>query len=217
MHISWVFRWNRNVLHLSLTAPWHNRRVIYSQKAFSRFFFYGLATHFLRLILIWNKFLCPTLPFNNCFTHHLGLIISGTKSMWIPLFALFFHIIVYRNKWLGNTYYNFRYSANMINIGPRGFDSIQCCIAWLVKYVKFSNQISNTFAKIMNGCKSQLKTLSKIWDGAFSANRCRYWLQRRTKKKPHLGCLASFSIYFWIGFQILRYFMFHDLLLLGKT
>ena len=33
--------------------------------------------------------------------------------------------IVYRNIWPGNTYYNFRYSANMLNISLRKFDLAQ--------------------------------------------------------------------------------------------
>ena len=31
-------------------------------------------------------------------------------------------VIVYTNTWLGNTYYSFFYSANMLNIRSGGFD-----------------------------------------------------------------------------------------------
>ena len=34
-------------------------------------------------------------------------------------------IIVYRNIWLGNTYYNLCYSVNIMNIRSRGFDRAQ--------------------------------------------------------------------------------------------
>ena len=37
-----------------------------------------------------------------------------------------------------------------------------------VMLIKFSKKIANSFAKIINGYKGQFKTLSKIWDGAFS-------------------------------------------------
>ena len=33
--------------------------------------------------------------------------------------------IVYRDIWLRNTYYTFCYSANVLNIKPRGFDRVQ--------------------------------------------------------------------------------------------
>ena len=36
--------------------------------------------------------------------------------------------IVYRNIWLRNTYYDFCYSANMLNIRSREFDRAQSCI-----------------------------------------------------------------------------------------
>ena len=37
--------------------------------------------------------------------------------------------IVYRKTWLGNMYFNFNYSANMLNIGSRGFNRAQYCVA----------------------------------------------------------------------------------------
>ena len=36
--------------------------------------------------------------------------------------------------------------------------------------IKFGKQIANTFAKIINRYKGEFKTLSNIWDGAFSAS-----------------------------------------------
>ena len=45
--------------------------------------------------------------------------------------------------------------------------------------IKFSEQIANTFAKKINGYKGELKTLTNVWDGAFSAS-CN-WLQRQTQ------------------------------------
>ena len=50
---------------------------------------------------------------------------------------------------------------------------------WWNMSIKFSKQIANTFAKIINGYKGEFKILSNTSDGAFSAN-C-YWLQRRIK------------------------------------
>ena len=37
-----------------------------------------------------------------------------------------------------------------------------------VMLIKFSKQIANSFAKIINGYKGEFKTLSNIWDWAFS-------------------------------------------------
>ena len=34
--------------------------------------------------------------------------------------------------------------------------------------IKFSKQTANSFAKIINGYKDELKTLLNVWDGAFS-------------------------------------------------
>ena len=42
-------------------------------------------------------------------------------------------------------------------------------ILWNI-LIKFSKQIANTFAKIINGCKGEFKILSNIWDGAFWIN-----------------------------------------------
>ena len=51
----------------------------------------------------------------------------------------------YRNTWLGNTNYNFCYSANMLNIRSRGSDRAQQWIAWYNMLIKFSKQVVNTF------------------------------------------------------------------------
>ena len=64
----------------------------------------------------------------------------------------------HRNMWLGNTYYKFCYSANMLNIRSRGFDHAQ----YVYMLIKFSKQIANTFAKIVNDYKGEFKTLSNI-------------------------------------------------------
>ena len=45
------------------------------------------------------------------------------------VFILLAIAVVYRNIWLGNTYYNFCYSANILNMRSRGFDHLQYCIA----------------------------------------------------------------------------------------
>ena len=47
--------------------------------------------------------------------------------------------IVYRNIWLGNTYCNFCYSANMLNIMSHGCNRAQYYIAWYIK--EYVNQI----------------------------------------------------------------------------
>ena len=47
---------------------------------------------------------------------------------------------------------------------------------WWNVLIKISNQIANTFAKTINGYKGEVKILSNIWDGAFSASS--YWLQK---------------------------------------
>ena len=46
-------------------------------------------------------------------------------------------------------YYNFRYSANILKIGSRGFDRARSEML-----IKFNRQIANSFAKIINGYKS---------------------------------------------------------------
>ena len=81
-------------------------------------------------------------------------------------------IIVYKNICLGNTYYNFCYSASMLNIRSRGFDRDNTVLLdiWSNMLIKFSKQIASTFAKIINGYKGEFKTLSNIWDVAFSAS-----------------------------------------------
>ena len=45
--------------------------------------------------------------------------------------------------------------------------------------IKFSEQIANTFAKIINGYKGEFKNLSNTLDVAFIVG-C-YWRQRQTK------------------------------------
>ena len=88
--------------------------------------------------------------------------------------------MVCRNIWLGNTYYNFCYSANILNIRSCGFDRTEYYIAWYMgnMFIKFSKQKANTFAKIINGYKGEFKTLTNIWERAFFAS---YWLQRQTQ------------------------------------
>ena len=57
----------------------------------------------------------------------LGTIFKGHFSG--NIFPRTAHDIVCINIWLGNMYYNFRYSANMLSIRSRGFDRPHCCIA----------------------------------------------------------------------------------------
>ena len=54
-------------------------------------------------------------------------------------------------------YYNFRYSANMLKIRYADLT-----VHNTVMLIKFSKQIANSFAKIINGCKGEFKTLSNI-------------------------------------------------------
>ena len=37
-----------------------------------------------------------------------------------------------------------------------------------IMLIKFSKQLANSSAKIINGYKSEFKTLSNVWDGTFS-------------------------------------------------
>ena len=52
----------------------------------------------------------------------------------------------------------------MLNIRSRGFDRAQYCVLdlWWNMLIKFSKQVVNTFAKIINGYKGEFKTLSNI-------------------------------------------------------
>ena len=54
-------------------------------------------------------------------------------------------------------YNNFRYSANMLKKSSRDLT-----VHNTVMLIKFSGQIANSFAKIINGCKSEFKNLSNI-------------------------------------------------------
>ena len=54
-------------------------------------------------------------------------------------------------------YYKFRYSANMLKIRSRDLT-----VRKTVMLIKFSKQIGNSFAKIINGYKGEVKTLSNI-------------------------------------------------------
>ena len=100
---------------------------------------------------------------------------------------------------------------------------------------KFSKQIANSFAKIINSYKSEFKGMSNSRDGAFSAScyRLQRWTQNLAKygakdgifcrnsqklktihyfgKNHHLGCLTRFLICFWIGFQRLGCFIFKSI------
>ena len=60
-------------------------------------------------------------------------------------------------------YYSFLYSANTLKKGH-----VEETVDKTVMLIKFSKQIPNSFAKIINGYKGQSKTLSNVWDGAFS-------------------------------------------------
>ena len=61
----------------------------------------------------------------------------------------------------------------MLNIRSRGFDRAQYILLdmWWNMLIKFSKQTANTIAKITNGYKRELKTLSNIWDGVFTRFR----------------------------------------------
>ena len=52
----------------------------------------------------------------------------------------------------------------MLNIRSRGFDRAQYILldVWWNMLIKFSKQTANTIAKITNGYKRELKTLSNI-------------------------------------------------------
>ena len=54
-------------------------------------------------------------------------------------------------------YYKFRYSANMLKIRSRDLT-----VRKTVMLIKFSKEIGNSFAKIINGYKGEVKTLSNI-------------------------------------------------------
>ena len=86
--------------------------------------------------------------------HFYGWVwLGATYSGWVCKMV---KPIVY--MWLGNTYYNFRYLAIMLSIRSHGFDRSELC--------QTSNM--NLSAKIINGYKVEFKTLSNIWDEAFS-------------------------------------------------
>ena len=70
--------------------------------------------------------------------------------------------IVYRNM-VRKHCYNFRYSANMLKVRSRGFDRAHVLLdIWWNMLIKFSKQIANSFAKIINGCKRMFEILSSI-------------------------------------------------------
>ena len=83
--------------------------------------------------------------------------------------------IVYRNIWLGITYYNFCYSANMLNKGHVDLtvnDTIVLPdIQWNV-FIKFSKQIATTFAKTINGyiVYRNIWLRNTYYDFCYSAN-----------------------------------------------
>ena len=60
--------------------------------------------------------------------------------------------------------YNFYCSENMLNIRSRGFDCAHIVLLdiWLNILIKVRKQIANTFAKIINGYKGELKTLTNM-------------------------------------------------------
>ena len=87
---------------------------------------------------------------SRCFSTTL-FCLNVPLSNWIPLNILlsfintfstshlFGQTIVFKNIWLGNTYYNFCYSVIMLNIRSCGFDRPQYRIAWYM--VEYANQI----------------------------------------------------------------------------
>ena len=63
-------------------------------------------------------------------------------------------------------YYNFLYSTNMFEIRSRGFNEHN-----IVMSIKFSKQIANRFAKIINDYKGEFKTLSNSFLNQFKYQR----------------------------------------------
>ena len=59
----------------------------------------------------------------------INALILSFNVITNSVFILLAITVVYRNIWLGNTYYNFCYSANILNMRSRGFDHLQYYIA----------------------------------------------------------------------------------------
>ena len=68
--------------------------------------------------------------------------------------------MVSRNIWQGYTYYNFCYSANMLNIKSHVDFTVDNTV--LLAIIKFNKEMANAFARIINGYKGKFKTLSNI-------------------------------------------------------
>ena len=68
--------------------------------------------------------------------------------------------------------------------------------------IKFSKQIVNSFAKINNGFRGDLRILPKISDRAFCKNSQQLKVVHYLCKNLHLGCLTRLLICYWIGFQM---------------
>ena len=127
--------------------------------------------------------------------------------------------IVYRSTWLGNTIIIFVIQQICSNKAH-----LDLTMHNAVMLIKFSKQIANTFAKIINSYKGEFKTLSNIWNGTFSAKsllaseaNSECWQTTKMEffaknsqrlkavhylcKNLYLGYLTRFWICFWIGFQ----------------
>ena len=103
----------------------------------------------------------------------------------------------------------------MLNITLSEFDRAQYCIPWYRwnMIIKFSEQIANSFAKIINGYKDEFKILPNIWDRAFVA-RFRGGLrillniydQAFCKNSQKLEAAHNFcKIYIWDVWQVSEY------------
>ena len=76
-----------------------------------------------------------------------------------------YRIVFYRNIWLENTHYNFCHSANMLSIKVNVDFTVHNTVLldiWWNMLIKFSKQITNTFAKIIHGYKGEFKILLNI-------------------------------------------------------
>ena len=65
--------------------------------------------------------------------------------------------MVSRNIWQGNTYYNFCYSANMLNIKSHVDFTVDNTV--LLAIIKFSKEMANAFARIQIQIKNPVKYL----------------------------------------------------------
>ena len=123
-----------------------------------------------------------------------------------------------RNTWFGNTYYNFWYSANMLNIRSCGFNHVQHCILNIRRelLIKFSKQIASTFAEIINGCNGDENPVKHLRWSSFrksllaseaNSESCQIsWMKLFAKivknEKPFTIFAKTSILYVWQGSEI---------------